>query len=143
MHDLPLFLRFVESNEIIKKIITNRDFSNINFKNLDFIKEWDNQYVFKNFLVGEVKFTSIRIIITPDNIAVSMLSTDIKYFDEPLTYFDREGIFYEKEPYLINGHELREFRRKIGSFTLFNMTAKLSLLKSALYGCIIKIGFYN
>jgi hypothetical protein len=139
MHDKILFSRLIESNELIKSVIINNGFLKIDFSQLDYTKEWDNQYIFKNIHLNEYTFKAIEVQVTPENIWLSLLSDNTVFFENPMLFFDNEGIKHEKEPYIIDGKEIKEFRRKLGSIILFNRSARVSVLKSDLYGCIIKL----
>lgn len=139
MEKSKLLLRHIENNDLLKAIIVNKAFSEINLSHVDFIKEWDEQYLFKNLSIGESLFSAVRVMITFDNIFISLLTDNLSFFDDPLTHFGVEGLIYEKDPYEINANHIKEFRRKIGTIMLFNKSGNLSVLKSEIYGCIIKI----
>lgn len=144
MTELPYFLEVALKDPIIKSILTNGNFSKVDFKPIEHKEILKNWYQFINFKIDKWIFKSVEIIISPNGISINLLSNDEAYFDNSILYFDTDGIQYEKEPYLDldNGLELREFRKKIGRFHLLNRDVNVAVLKSSAYGCIIKLGFY-
>jgi hypothetical protein len=143
MSDKSQFLKALESYDLINSVLTYNSFDKVNLNQLDYTKQWDNQYTFNNLQIGENHFKSVEIGITLGDIWISLLSTDTIYFDNALYFFGTEGISHEKEPYIIDNKEVKEYRRKLGYLTLFNRNARISILKSDAYGCIIKISFIN
>jgi hypothetical protein len=141
--NMALFFDLIENHELIKNIVENKGFENVDFKNRFYIKHFDNSFSFENIIFGNDIIGTLSIIIAPETIEITMITSNINYFDNPIDYFGIEGVQHEKEPYQKGGMQVREFRRKVGSFTIFNKTFRISVLKSDAYGCIIKLGCYT
>ncbi|MFC3364647.1 hypothetical protein ACFOG5_15835 [Pedobacter fastidiosus] len=96
-------------------------------------------YTFRNVSIDDIDFKSIYIKISSEAIFVNLLTNYTAIYDDSMKFFGRNGISHQKEPYIDNGRELEEYRKKLGKFTILNKTANVSVLKSDAYGCIIKL----
>lgn len=141
----PYFIQQIERNQadIIKSILLTGDFSKVDFSKLEYTKQFDNCYIFKNIpFDGQSIFKSMDVYVTPYGLSVDLISDKPDYFDNPVYYFGTEGILYPESSYTLEDKEYTVYKRQLGKFTLFDKQVKISVLKSEMYGCKIMLGFY-
>jgi len=137
------FLNQLNNNRLLSGVIVNRNFSNIGFSSFDYTRHWDDHYSFKDIQIGDFIFKNLEIRISPNGIFITFLSDDTAFYDTPILFFETEGITVEQEPFIDKETEVKEFRRKLGAFTICGKLARISVLKSETYGSMIKVSFIN
>lgn len=143
MENTKNFLALLQQQPLLKSILKYQDFSKIDFTDLDFTKEIDSIYTFRDIHIGEHLFKSVYVSISSRMITIKMLSNETIFFDDPLTYFGQEGFFVETEPILVDTVQHSDFRRKLRAFELFDREARVSIFKSTAYGCVIELVFMD
>ncbi len=140
---MPPFFRLIENQPIIKNVLMKNNFLDVDFSSMEYTKEWEEQYVFNNIWIGEFLFNKIRVNALDKSVWITLLTQNFDFFDNPIFFFGKEGILYEKPPYSDGEKEVKEYARKIGSFDLHNRTVRIMLLKSDAYGVVIKLNALN
>lgn len=139
---MAALLKWIQDNTLIKNIVETKGFSSADYESLLFTKHFHNNYSFQDLKLGEETFESVSIVIAPETIEITFLTKNLVYFNNPIYYFGSLGIQHEIEPYKSGEIFIKEFRRKIGSVSMFNKTFRVSVLMSDAYGCTIKMGCY-
>ncbi|MET7000659.1 hypothetical protein [Chitinophaga defluvii] len=141
MQDLPLFNQLVYDNKIIATVVKDLNFSRVDFSGYEYKKDWEDNYTIKNFNLGNFIFRSVTINLIAQDVFVNLYSDDQNFFDNPLKYFEDDGVAFELDPITNGDKKIKDYRRKLHSFRLFDRTARLSIYKSDAYGCRINLTF--
>lgn len=141
MQGLPLFNQLVYNNKIIANVVKDLSFSKVDFSGYDYKKDWEDNYTIRNFHLGDFIFRSVTIKLISQDVFINLYSDDQSFYDEPVKYFEDDGVAFEIDPISDGDKQIKDYRRKLHSFRLFDRTARLSLYKSNAYGCRINLTF--
>lgn len=137
------FFTLLKNNALLFSIIMTGNFSQINtsdLKSLDYFFPTDSGLVINNFNLNNENFKMVDITF-PKNLRnfITFTTDDSKYYENPEYYFGKNSEELSKNPYEINGRDIKRNRKDLGIFHEFGKDIDVTLYKSSSYGYSISL----
>lgn len=135
---IPYFLQLVENNDLLKKIITERQLNSKDLEEFRFKRPEQNQLHIYGFqLTKDDVFSSIQILVTRFGIIIQFESPNQHYFDDAAKYFDTSSRGAVSLPYNQDEKKFPVRCKRSKRLTMLGKTIDCSIYKCDLYGCKI------